>query len=231
MAIPDFSWSSDPVVLEEVFPEDISSSSEVSQVFSTSINETDDGSEGRIGHWDQPLHEYDVSYGVRTMEQLADLRRMFRMARGQLYGLLIIDPLEHTSSTATEHDARREPSASPLDQTLAASAVAQTAFQLSKTYGSGTYASVRYITRPVGGSVRLAVNGVELVQGVGFTVSLSTGVVTTASPVTGLVTAGFQFYVPVRFAVDRLPVRLEHYGIGSTSIPLREIRFYEGGGV
>jgi hypothetical protein len=39
------------------------------------------------------------------------------------------------------------------------------------------------------------------------------------------VTAGYRFHVPVRFQTDRLPIRLETYGIGSaTEVKLVEVR-------
>ena len=48
------------------------------------------------------------------------------------------------------------------------------------------------------------------------------------APATGVaVTAGFQFFVPVRFDTDTLPVTIEDYGIGgSNSIKLVEVRSY-----
>lgn len=54
------------------------------------------------------------------------------------------------------------------------------------------------------------------------TFSLSTN----NAPRTGeIVTAGYHFHVPVRFSTDRLPVRLEYYGVGSASeIKLVEVR-------
>jgi uncharacterized protein (TIGR02217 family) len=46
------------------------------------------------------------------------------------------------------------------------------------------------------------------------------------APKTGKVlTAGFKFFVPVRFDVDRLPVTLEEYGVGSAGdVKLIEVR-------
>ena len=46
------------------------------------------------------------------------------------------------------------------------------------------------------------------------------------APKTGqVVTAGFEFYVPVRFDTDRLPVSIEEYGIGGAAdVKLVEVR-------
>ena len=77
-------------------------------------------------------------------------------------------------------------------------------FALIKTYGSGEAAQFRRITHPVAGSVLVAVNGTpatawSLIDG---------GIVRfNAAPAAGaVVTAGFTFHVPVRFASDVLEV-------------------------
>ena len=55
---------------------------------------------------------------------------------------------------------------------------------------------------------------------INFTVSIHP-----APPAGVAVYAGFQFYVPVRFDTDQLPLTLEDYGIGSAqSIKLVEVR-------
>ena len=84
---------------------------------------------------------------------------------------------------------------------------------------------MRSITKPVAGSVRVALGGVE--QASGWSVSTTTGLVTFATPppLGVAVTAGFEFDVPVRFDSDALEVTLDLERLGSiTSIPLVEIR-------
>ena len=79
--------------------------------------------------------------------------------------------------------------------------------------------------KPVAGSVRVAVDGVELDDG--FDVDLTTGAVTFAEPpgVADAVTAGFLFDVPVRFDTDYLEVDLSAFAAGAIpKIPLVEIR-------
>ena len=55
---------------------------------------------------------------------------------------------------------------------------ATTTFTLKKTYQSGAGSYTRDVTKPVTGSVRVAVAGVEKVEGTDFTVDVTTGVVT-----------------------------------------------------
>ena len=101
---------------------------------------------------------------------------------------------------------------------------AATRFQLVKRYGTGLRDYLRSITKPVAGSVRIAVNGQEVT---GFTLDALTGVVTlAAAPVPGAtVTAGFAFDVPVRFDTDELRINLAQFAGGDIpDIPIVEIR-------
>ncbi|WP_167626623.1 DUF2460 domain-containing protein, partial [Paracoccus luteus] len=100
-----------------------------------------------------------------------------------------------------------------------------TAFQLVKRYASGSQTWVRAITKPVAGTVRIALDGAEQLGG--WSVDTTTGVVTFATaPAEGVaITAGFAFDVPVRFDTDALDVTLDLERLGSiTSIPLLELR-------
>jgi uncharacterized protein (TIGR02217 family) len=82
------------------------------------------------------------------------------------------------------------------------------------------------ITKPVAGSLRVAIAGRELsasafrFNGLSGTVSLTT------APVAGAaVTAGFTFDTPVRFDTDRLDVTLEGFEAGRiVAAPLIEVR-------
>ena len=100
-----------------------------------------------------------------------------------------------------------------------------TQFQLVKRYSSGAQSWTRAITKPVAGTVTIALNGAT--QASGWSVSTATGLVTfTTAPAAGVaITAGFEFDVPVRFDTDALDITLDFERLGSiTSIPLVEIR-------
>ena len=94
-----------------------------------------------------------------------------------------------------------------------------TRFALVKHYG----ASVRRITRPVAGSVKVALDGVPVSA---FTVVADGFVALDVAPGAGVVvTAGFAFDVPVRFAEDRLAVNRATFLAGAAaSVPLVEVR-------
>ena len=101
---------------------------------------------------------------------------------------------------------------------------AASAFQLIKYYGEGSDPQVRRITRPVTGSVRVAVGGVELVSG--WQVGELGQVIFDTPPADGaILSAGFAFDVPVRFEQDSLDVGGETYAAGDVaSVPLVEVR-------
>jgi uncharacterized protein (TIGR02217 family) len=108
----------------------------------------------------------------------------------------------------------------PLDQGIGTGDGQTRVFQLSKAYGDHR----RIIAKPVEGSVRVAVAGVETAA---FNLETATGRVTLATPPPqgAAVTAGFAFDVPVRFDADRMEVTLESFGAGRmVAMPLIEVR-------
>ena len=102
-----------------------------------------------------------------------------------------------------------------------------TLFQLAKDYASGGESYLRQIDKPVAGSVRIAVDGVELAEGTDFSVDDALGqVVLSTAPSAGLsVTAGFEFDVPVRFDTDVLSVSVASFNAGEIpNVPVVEVR-------
>jgi uncharacterized protein (TIGR02217 family) len=114
----------------------------------------------------------------------------------------------------------------PLDQVIGTGNGSALTFQLKKTYGVSHAPFARDIKKPVAGTVKIAVAGVTKTVTTHFTVNATTGVVTFAggqAPANGaIVTAGFEFDVPVRFDTDKLEINLS--GFHSGGIPVVEIR-------
>ena len=161
---------------------------------------------------------YDVAYGIRRADDLAAVVAFFEARNGRLYGFRTKDWADYKSSLPSL-------AISPTDQQIGTGNGSLKTFQLAKRYTSGAQAWTRIIAKPVSGTVRLALNGIE--QMAGWTVDTTTGTATfTTAPGAGVaVTAGFEFDVPVRFDTDMLDVTLDIERLGSiTSIPLLEIR-------
>jgi uncharacterized protein (TIGR02217 family) len=177
------------------------------------------GREHRNARFAHSRRRYDAGLGVRTLDALATVLAFFEERRGCLYGFRFRDRADWKSCPPGQEVA-------PFDQTLGAGDGARTAFALHKTYGAEFAPYVRPIVKPVGGSVRVAVNGAEQALGAAFSCDPTTGVVTfTAPPPTGAaVTAGFAFDVPVRFDTDELEIDLSAFDAGEIpKIPLIEI--------
>ncbi|MEE4350410.1 MAG: DUF2460 domain-containing protein [Pacificimonas sp.] len=182
--------------------------------FSTAVVETVSGAERRTSSWAQGRLRYDAGLGVRSEGDLAEIVRFFRARKGRAHGFRFRDPLDHASGAGGE--------VSAFDQVLGEGGGARTDFPLVKRYGDGDEAEVRRITRPETDSVTVAVDG-TVVGGWSLVVP---GVVRFDSALpSGLVTAGFRFDVPVRFAEDELPVSLSAFRAGDVpSVPLVEVR-------
>jgi uncharacterized protein (TIGR02217 family) len=167
------------VILSDVFPDDISYNSVGSTRFATDVIVVDSGDDQRIGRWDQPLMEYDVAFGVRTMEQLTALITFFRAMRGRLYAFNYRDHVDYTSSVAVAYEARQAPPITPFDQVIGQGDGQTYQFQLTKTYAASTTSLIRPIVRPEPGTVQIGINGAAYSS---WTVDDNTGIVTFSSP-------------------------------------------------
>ncbi|UOM36779.1 DUF2460 domain-containing protein [Acuticoccus sp. I52.16.1] len=200
------------------FPENISRGARGGPQRRTQIVELASGAEERNASWANSRRRYDVAYGIRRVDDLAAAVAFFEARNGRLYGFRFKDWADHKSCA---------PSGSPLsaDQLIGTGDGEQTEFQLTKAYASGGDAWVRTITKPVAGTVRIAVDGDEQMSG--WSVDAMTGIVTfETAPADGVaIRAGFEFDVPVRFDTDTLDVTLDIERLGSiTSVPLVELR-------
>lgn len=179
------------------------------------------GRETRNQRWADSRRRYDAGYGVRSLADMNAVIAFFEERRGKLFGFRWRDRTDDASVPPGT-----EPG--PLDQAIGTGDGTTATFQLVKTYGAAHAPYVRTIAKPVEGSVRVAVAGVEVAEGTGFAVDPASGVVTFLPghvPASGAaVTAGFAFDVPVRFDVDQLSIDLAAFDAGEIpSIPLVEI--------
>jgi uncharacterized protein (TIGR02217 family) len=100
-----------------------------------------------------------------------------------------------------------------------------TQFQLVKRYPSGSVIELRTITKPVAGTVKIYLDGIEQLSG--WSVDTATGLVpfSIAPTLTVEVTADFEFDVPVRFDTDHMAVIIETYRLHAWQrIPIVELR-------
>ncbi len=200
------------------FPLDVSRGARGGPVRLTDIITLASGREHRNARWLHSRRKFDAGYGIKSFGALASVVAFFEERRGRLIGFRWRDQLDWRSGPA-------DLAPLPFDQAIGTGNGVQTAFQLAKTYGGAHAPYRRPITKPVAGTVRIAVGTSELPIAA-FVVDDATGIVTlVAPPGNGVpVTAGFAFDVPVRFDVDELDVELSAFEAGQIPrIPLIEI--------
>ena len=98
---------------------------------------------------------FDAGPGVRGEAELQTLLAFYRARRGPAVGFRFRDPYDHSSNGMTD-----VPTSG--DQGVATGDGTTNRFPLTKRYGTG---EERRITRPVAGSVRVAVDGAEFTSG------------------------------------------------------------------
>jgi len=198
-----------PFFDEVQFPPDISYGAKGGPECSTDITEMFSGKEQRNINWSQPRAKYTVSHGVKTQAQLDDLIAFFRVRQGRAIGFRFKDWTDYQA----------------FAQNLGTGNGVITQFQLVKKYTSSTTIT-RTILKPVNnGTLKIYLNAV--LQSSGFTMDYTTGIVTfTTAPGAGVVvTADFEFDVPVRFDTDYLDPSIDDFGTRSwESITLVELK-------
>jgi uncharacterized protein (TIGR02217 family) len=204
------------------FPLDISKGADGGPERRTDIVTLGSGAEERNSRWADSRRSWNAGYGAHTLDQLHAIIAFFEERRGRLHGFRWRDSADWKSCTP-------QAVTSILDQTIGTGTGVVATFQLSKTYGS-TYAPWRrVITKPVAGTVAVAVAGVAKIIGTHFTVDVTTGRLTFLAgqvPAAGqVITAGFEFDCPVRFDTDKLEINVQGFKHGAIPhIPIIEVR-------
>lgn len=194
-----------------LFPLALGREAEVAPEVSTAILTSAGGHEARNAAWAEARTRYDVGPGVRSEADIRELLAFYRARMGPARAFRLRDPFDDCSND--------DGAPGPIDQVIGAGDGTVQAFPLVKYYGE----VARRITRPVAGSVRVAVDGIETVA---FALGEGGTVVLDDAPGEGaVVTAGFRFDVVVRFAEDSLSVNRKTFLAGAApSVPLVEVR-------
>lgn len=204
------------------FPSAISRGAQGGPERRTDIVVLGSGHEERNSRWADSRRSYNAGYGVKSMDDLHAVIAFFEERRGRLHAFRWRDHADYKSCAPLT-------AISPLDQEIGTGDGTRAAFQLVKRYGTAFAPYVRTITKPVAGSVQIAVAGLVRNAGTHFTVDAATGMVTflaSAVPAAGAtVTAGFEFDVPVRFDTDKLEINMQGLAHGAIpNIPVIEVR-------
>lgn len=193
------------------FPPQIAYGATGGPMFSTDVIVNSSGFEQRNANWTASLNKYDVSTGLKSPTDLNTLIAFFRGRQGRLRGFRFKDFADFQINA----------------QTIATADGIVTAYQIVKTYVSGTQTYTRKITRPVSGTVTgVTFNGVPKTEGVGFTINYATGILTQTPAVAGPIVIGYiEFDVPARFDTDDMQTTVEGFETHVWhNIPVIEVR-------
>lgn len=186
----------------------------------TEIVALTNGHEERRTPWAHSRRRYDAGLGLRSLDDVAALIAFFEARAGQIHGFRWKDWADFKSCAPSLET-------SGLDQDIGIGDGVNRSFSLRKAYASGPARYWRPVAKPVEGSVLAGVGQVEKREGVDFAVELSTGIITFAVPpdAGAVVTAGFEFDVPVRFDTDRIAVSVSSFQAGDLpQVPVIEVR-------
>ena len=161
------------------------------------------GHEVRNAKWRQSRRRWEIGGAVSGLADLQTLTQFFEARCGRLYGFRFRDPLDHSSALPGQ------PPTSD-DQVIGIGTGAIDTFQLVRQTGDDQ----RVICKPVEATVRVALDGVELISG--WQVDPTSGrVVFDATPAAGIiVSAGFEYDCPVRFDRDHIETVLDAFDAG-----------------
>jgi uncharacterized protein (TIGR02217 family) len=184
----------------------------------TDITKLASGNEHRNTSRAHSRRRYNAGAGVKSLDDLHVLIEFFEARFGQLHSFRFRDPMDHKSC---------KPSAAPLrtDQIIGTGDGIETAFQLIKSYTDSAGHYDRPITKPTAQSVLIAANG-AVIDPSEYSVDELAGVVAFVTPpaANAIITAGYEFDVPVRFDTGQLDLAIEAFGAGEiTNIPLIEV--------
>jgi uncharacterized protein (TIGR02217 family) len=139
----------------------------------------------------QARGRWDVASGLKKQAQIDELIAFFRARRGKAYGFRFKDWSDYK----------------PTGQLLGTGDDVLTQLQLVKHYPSGSLIEARTITKPVAGTVKVYLDGIEQVSG--WSVDTTTGLVTFGTaPAPGVeITADFEFDMTYRLhAWQQIPI-------------------------
>lgn len=179
------------------FPETVAVGSRGGAGYRTNIVElADSGAEERVARWSQPRARFDVSSGIKSKAQYAEVLTFYHARKGALHSFRFKNWRDFTSFS----DHVSAPTFA--DQEIGVGTGSATQFQLTKKYTSGGIDQTVNITLPVAGTVKVALDGVE--QTSGWTVDSTTGIVTfTSAPTAGqIITAGYEYDLACRFGKE-----------------------------
>lgn len=167
-------------------------------LWKTTVIELGGGEEQRIPHGVDGRRKFNASHGVRSLADLQALLQFHALRHGETYGFKVRDLIDYEVKGGAQGTLQYV-----YDGTTAS-------FQLQKVYTDPAATYIREIYKPEQGSVKVYKDASLLTEGTHYTINYVTGIITFIAP--HIPTAGQvvewsgRFYIPVRFAVDEIPI-------------------------
>lgn len=176
------------------------------------------GAEERNARWADSRRRFNAGYGVKSVADMKSVLAFFEERRGRFHSFLWRDGMDNSS-------AEEGVAVSPFDQPIGDGDGLKTQFQLTKRYGGNFDPYDRAVTKPVAASVRIALDGVEMMEP-DFTLDALSGMITfvVAPGASAAITAGYNFDIPVRFDTDSLEIEMAGFDAAvAPNIPIVEV--------
>lgn len=201
--------------LEVRIPESISEGSKGGPGFATDVFESETGFEQRNSKWEFARCRYDISYGIRSKDDMDTVLEFFYNMRGRATGFRYKDWTDYILD----------------DGLIGIGDGAEDTFQIIKVYNAGNNIDyTRQLKKIVDtDTFVVTVDGTPQTPITDYDVNLNTGVIEFAPAAIPAsmkeIRVTCEFDMPVRFDVDQLMITSENWEVESLdSIPLVEIR-------
>ena len=170
---------------EERFPTDIQLGYTGGPEYNTNISTSSNGNETRNIFWNQPKYKYNISYAIKSEEDLQKIINFFRSKKGRAIGFRFKDYSDYKA----------------IGEIIGISDGFRKKYKLCKDY-SGIK---RMIDKPVPGTVKIYVDN-KLVTN--YDIDYTTGIIEFHSipALDSIIKSDCEFDVPVRFENDYLPI-------------------------
>lgn len=159
------------------FPESISYGALGGPQYKTDIVAFFSGFEQRNINWAQSRAKYDVAHALKDVQLTNLLIAFFRAMKGRGYSFRFKDWHDFNCSIDTGRIVR--------------DVIDPAKYRLSKLYAAGIISELRYISKPVDGSVAMFKNGVAQA----YTYDVTTGYVTISPAITATISVNIQFNI------------------------------------
>lgn len=185
--------------------------------WSETITQTTGGEESRNRNWQRSLKVFNVTMGPNAADNILEAYEFWEALAGPDCGFRFKDWSDFRSCRITQLPGKQDQLLTFIPGSPGGG------WQLTKSYAKGIVGTLRYILKPVEGTILIADAGVLKTEGTHYSIDYTTGLVQIFFTPTGQLTWGGEFDVPVRFD-STFPLEVVNFEIAQVSFQLCELR-------